>query len=370
MKNEVNYGQIPHGFQLLAIALITGVLVALSPRAVAHVDETDECDVCYDEANERILVALPGESYPGLRRSAVTAGDGYQTQWLPEYYSIFGVDDDWYVAWINLALHENDGDIACHSHFDPPLSAENLPAPCRFDSDGDGVLDHEDNCPDTHNPDQADSDGDGMGDGCDSDDDNDGVADTDDAFPLDPAESTDTDGDGIGNNADPDDDNDGVNDTDDAFPLDASETTDTDGDGIGDNADTDDDGDGLTDEEELELGTDPLNPDTDGDLVLDSLDRCPISDLFPTVWIAGCDSGVLNDLEDDLVDDEGCTLADLIHLAAVPHAERARNHGKFVSAMAKELNTLKKAGSITGDEKALLMDCIASIDREDLLPDD
>ena len=36
----------------------------------------------------------------------------------------------------------------------------------------------------------------------DTDDDNDGVEDTSDAFPLDPAEWTDTDADGIGNNAD------------------------------------------------------------------------------------------------------------------------------------------------------------------------
>jgi PKD repeat protein len=57
-----------------------------------------------------------------------------------------------------------------------------------------------------------------------SDDDGDGVADVDDAFPLDASESVDTDSDGIGNNADTDDDGDGVADVDDAFPLDASKT--------------------------------------------------------------------------------------------------------------------------------------------------
>ena len=35
------------------------------------------------------------------------------------------------------------------------------------DTDGDGVPDASDNCPNTHNPDQADSDGDGVGDACD-----------------------------------------------------------------------------------------------------------------------------------------------------------------------------------------------------------
>lgn len=51
------------------------------------------------------------------------------------------------------------------------------------DSDGDGLPDDSDNCPDVSNPDQADFDGDGAGDACDPDDDGDGVDDVDDAFP-------------------------------------------------------------------------------------------------------------------------------------------------------------------------------------------
>jgi hypothetical protein len=80
-----------------------------------------------------------------------------------------------------------------------------------------------------------------------ADTDNDGVADDEDAFPLDATEWLDSDNDGIGNNADQDDDNDGVADSEDAFPLDPSEWSDTDGDGIGDNADLDDDNDGIAD---------------------------------------------------------------------------------------------------------------------------
>lgn len=56
----------------------------------------------------------------------------------------------------------------------------------------------------------------------DTDDDNDGVVDTNDAFPLNASESIDTDNDGTGNNADADDDNDGAEDGWDADPLDAS----------------------------------------------------------------------------------------------------------------------------------------------------
>ena len=60
-----------------------------------------------------------------------------------------------------------------------------------IDSDGDGVLDNDDNCPTVANEDQTDTDSDGEGDACDSDDDGDGVADEDDAYPLDGTRSVD-----------------------------------------------------------------------------------------------------------------------------------------------------------------------------------
>ena len=115
------------------------------------------------------------------------------------------------------------------------------------DYDSDGVLNADDNCPDTPNAQQIDTDGDGAGDVCDDDIDGDGVSNEEDAFPNDTNETADYDGDGTGDNADSDDDNDGMNDTSDAFPYDQNETTDTDGDGIGDNSDADDDGDGIAD---------------------------------------------------------------------------------------------------------------------------
>ena len=69
----------------------------------------------------------------------------------------------------------------------------------------------------------------------------------------------DTDNDGIPNTQDIDDDDDGVVDTNDAFPFDGNESQDTDNDGIGNNADEDDDGDGINDFQEIADGTDPLN---------------------------------------------------------------------------------------------------------------
>jgi hypothetical protein len=78
----------------------------------------------------------------------------------------------------------------------------------------------------------------------------------------------DSDSDGIGDNADPDDDNDGVEDSNDAFPLDPYESEDSDDDGIGDNADSDDDNDGISDEVE---NAHPNGGDGNNDSVSDSI---------------------------------------------------------------------------------------------------
>ena len=89
----------------------------------------------------------------------------------------------------------------------------------------------------------------------DLDDDNDGYSDEDeltngtDSLSADSSPS-DNDGDFISDLLDTDDDNDLVLDVDDAFPLDATESVDTDGDGLGNNADTDDDNDGIIDEDD------------------------------------------------------------------------------------------------------------------------
>lgn len=145
------------------------------------------------------------------------------------------------------------------------------------DSDGDGVLDTDDEYP-TDPDESADTDGDGIADNSDPDIDGDGVANEDDAFPYDNSESSDrdgdgigdnrdafpddsnewldSDGDGIGDNSDPDIDNDGVANEDDAFPYDPTEWADNDNDGIGNNADPDDDNDGVADNEDAF----PLDP--------------------------------------------------------------------------------------------------------------
>jgi CSLREA domain-containing protein len=72
------------------------------------------------------------------------------------------------------------------------------------DTDADGVLDTDDNCPAVANANQANNDGDAQGDACDPDDDNDGVLDgPDNCDTVANPGQEDNDGDGIGNACDP-----------------------------------------------------------------------------------------------------------------------------------------------------------------------
>ncbi|MBG46441.1 MAG: hypothetical protein CMB76_08015 [Euryarchaeota archaeon] len=76
----------------------------------------------------------------------------------------------------------------------------------------------------------------------------------------------------MGNNADIDDDDDGVVDSQDAFPLDPNEHADHDGDGIGDNADNDDDNDGIPDNQDSDDNNEFECLNQDGD----SCDDCAL----------------------------------------------------------------------------------------------
>jgi hypothetical protein len=118
------------------------------------------------------------------------------------------------------------------------------PLPC-VDSDGDRIADVIDNCPDYPNAKQLDTDFDSIGDVCDDDDDNDGLADYDEYILGTSRVDWDTDGDGLGDGdevyrwgSDPlstDTDGDGFDDGDDNCPVFANPTqADLDSDGVGD----------------------------------------------------------------------------------------------------------------------------------------
>ena len=158
------------------------------------------------------------------------------------------------------------------------------------DSDGDGLNDADDNCPDIDNPLQADHDIAGGLDGgneCDEDDDNDGKLDIEDDCPVGDVGwnssivEFDSDSDGCRDSTeDLDDDNDGWSDEDEfscvTDPINSSSIpTDTDSDTICDFIDEDDDNDGWTDLEEIDCESDknrfisiPNDMDSDGILSL------------------------------------------------------------------------------------------------------
>jgi hypothetical protein len=118
-------------------------------------------------------------------------------------------------------------------------SGDDNPDVAQQDFDGDGVINGDDNCPLTQNPEQLDLDGDGVGDACDTDDqDVDGTQDSEDNCPTvaNPGQE-DSDGDGIGDVCDTntDQDGDGIGDNEDNCPATANPgQEDTDGDGVGD----------------------------------------------------------------------------------------------------------------------------------------
>ena len=172
--------------------------------------------------------------------------------------------------------------------------------PTNPDTDGDGVIDGEDDFPTDPNY-TTDTDGDGIPNQTDPDDDNDGLEDDEDPFPLDPNNAPDSDGDGLNDNIDPDDDNDGFTDNQEigagTDPLDPNSVP------------SDKDRDGLTDVEEETLGTDPNNPDTDGDGVSDKFDSDPLDgetgldsdgDGIPDDRDPDDDNDGVKDVDDDL----------------------------------------------------------------------
>lgn len=159
------------------------------------------------------------------------------------------------------------------------------------DSDGDGVCDVADDCPDTANATQADTNGDGLGDAC-ADDDHDGLLNTEDNCPFsENSQQENADGDAFGDVCDncidvasetqSDIDSDLVGDACDNCPSDTnSDQTDSNGNGAGDACD-DSDGDGTADlYDNCPALANPDQVDSDVDLLGDACDATPRHDLI------------------------------------------------------------------------------------------
>ncbi len=172
------------------------------------------------------------------------------------------------------------------------------------DTDGDGVLNVNDNCPGISNADQSDIDNDGVGDVCDDDRDGDGVPNNQDNCP-------DLAGVASNNGCPPSDsDGDGIADDFDNCPdMANTDQADLDDDGVGDVCDSDRDGDGVPNNEDdcpdlAGVATNNGCPpsDSDGDGIVDNLDNCPnVSNADQ----ADLDNDGIGDLCDDDRDGDG-----------------------------------------------------------------
>jgi len=266
---------------------------------------------------------------------------------------------------------------------------------CDGDLDGDDIINEEDNCPVHPNTDQTDTDGDGEGDECDANDDNDEHLDVDDNCPtVVNNDQADMDGDGIGNVCDIDIDGDGKNNEVDNCPLTSnSDQDDTDGDGLGNACDPDDDNDGYLDEsdncpfvsnDQSDLDGDgrgnACDGDLDGDDIANEIDNCPTtpnsSQLDTDTDGIGdaCDpdidgDGVNNGADlcadtplGEIVDPEsGCSIAQLAPCEGPQGTTVSwRNHGKYVSRVAKTAESFVELGLITEAEKGAIVSAAAN----------
>ncbi len=308
----------------IAGAINTPLSSGLTTQAAQCAESADDTSctgsTIYSGWDESVWDFGSDTEYPSLIWNNDPDGDGRVNGVIDASGAIeFGDQDD-----------DNDGILDIHedTNFNNIVDAGETD-PRNADTDGDGVDDANDAFPLDPNE-TTDTDGDGTGDNADTDDDNDTFSDVDEGTcgsdPLDELSlPTDTDSDGLcDNGVDDDDDNDTFLDSIDAFPLDPTEWLDTDSDGTGDNTDTDDDNDTFSDVDEGTCGSDPLDElslptdtdsdglcdngvddDDDNDTYLDINDAFPLD---PAEWLDTDSDGIGNNAD---TDDDGDTFSDI-----------------------------------------------------------
>ena len=246
----------------------------------------------------------------------------------------------WQVSYIISYNHPVHGMIS--NECEGPLAE----CPDESDTDGDGILDPDDNCPDTPNADQTDSDEDGIGDVCEPDTDGDSIIDDNDNCVYIPnLDQADYDMDGIGDVCEEnnDADNDGIPDEIDNCPVTPNtDQVDSNNDGIGDACDpdgVDSDGDGVNDDsdncptipnsDQQDSDNDGIGDvcefDTDGDTIIDDNDNCIYipntdqSDVDNNGIGDACEND--NDADDDGIDD------DVDNCPTIPNSDQLDSDG-------------------------------------------
>ncbi len=113
------------------------------------------------------------------------------------------------------------------------------------------------------------------------------------------------------------------------------------------------DGDGILNIDDTCDDLDPLG-DCDGDGVSNAVDQCPATIVGADLIVGTCTIPGL-----DMILPTGCSLTEVLTDELAECEDGARNHGKFVSCVAKRTNALKKQKFITGAQKGEIQSCAA-----------
>ncbi|MBU0532986.1 thrombospondin type 3 repeat-containing protein [Candidatus Micrarchaeota archaeon] len=209
---------------------ILGIIIIINDEPVQECIEVEECDYEGGPYAEPPYIGAVVRDGKGIEKYT-----DQKEPWTPDLSNVTPICDDSdggknYNAWGFVttakkgAVHPGSGLDSCvntthlteyYCDTNGFMGSEVYKCPvgccngaCGTDSDGDGLLDKCDNCPNTANANQSDVDSDGIGDACDNcasynpsqyDSDKDGIADACDNCPyVSSTSQTDTDGDGIG----------------------------------------------------------------------------------------------------------------------------------------------------------------------------